>query len=162
MGKGDMLFLPPDASAPVRVQGCFVSDREIEAIVNHWQKYTEPVPAFYVPAESRKSTAESTTGVAQEEPAADAPWEKLIVRESFINDRDEMLEQAIELAKKHDRLSTSLIQRRLRIGYPRAARLMEALYEMGMVENPKEGGRTRRTYVKEEEDPLDDFLNQAN
>ncbi len=162
MGKGDMLFLPPDASAPVRVQGCFVSDREIEGIVSHWQKYTEPVPAFYVPAESRESAAEAATEAAEAKPVAEAPWEKLIVRESFISDRDDMLEEAIELAKKHDRLSTSLIQRRLRIGYPRAARLMETLYEMGMVENPKEGGRTRRTYVKEDEDPLDDFLNQAN
>lgn len=166
LGKGDMLFLPPDANAPVRVQGCFVSDHEIEAIVSHWQKYSEPVPAFYLPAESREGAARAASEVATEvdrdELAADAPWEKLIVRESFINDRDEMLEQAIELAKKHDSLSTSLIQRRLRIGYPRAARLMEALYEMGMVENPKEGGRTRRTYVKEEEDPLDDFLSQAD
>jgi DNA segregation ATPase FtsK/SpoIIIE, S-DNA-T family len=50
------------------------------------------------------------------------------------------------------------LQRRLRVGYPRAARLMEALYEMGMVEDPKEGGRTRRTNVDEDDDPLGDYL----
>ncbi len=72
-----------------------------------------------------------------------------------------MLEQAIRLAQKHSTISASLIQRRLRVGYPRAARLMEALHEMGLVEDPKEGGKTRRTFVKnDEEDPLDNFLSQ--
>jgi S-DNA-T family DNA segregation ATPase FtsK/SpoIIIE len=136
LGKGDMLFLAPDASAPVRIQGCFVSDREIEAIVNHWQKTEE-----------------------DQEPEK-APWEDSIARKSFISDRDEMLESAIALAKKNQTISASLIQRRLRVGYPRAARLMEALYEMGLVEDPKEGGRTRRTYVNEDDDPLGDFLSQ--
>jgi S-DNA-T family DNA segregation ATPase FtsK/SpoIIIE len=136
MGKGDMLFLAPDANAPVRIQGCFVSDREIEAIVNHWQ---------------------NTTDVQEPEKA---PWEDSIARKSFISDRDEMLESAIALAQKHQTISASLIQRRLRVGYPRAARLMEALYEMGLVEDPKEGGRTRRTYVNEDDDPLGDFLSQ--
>ena len=136
MGKGDMLFLAPDASAPVRIQGCFVSDREIEAIVNHWQKE------------------------AAGEEGDKAPWEDLIARKSFISERDEMLESAIALAKKNQTISASLIQRRLRVGYPRAARLMEALYEMGLVEDPKEGGRTRRTYVNEDDDPLGDFLSQ--
>jgi S-DNA-T family DNA segregation ATPase FtsK/SpoIIIE len=92
----------------------------------------------------------------------EAPWEKQLNREAFVSERDEMLEDAIELAKKHDKLSTSLIQRRLRIGYPRAARLMEALYEMGLVEDPKEGGKTRRTYVQEDDDPLEDFLAQSD
>jgi S-DNA-T family DNA segregation ATPase FtsK/SpoIIIE len=136
LGKGDMLFLAPDASAPVRIQGCFVSDREIEAIVNHWQKTED-----------------------DQEPEK-APWEDSIARKSFISDRDEMLESAIALAKKNQTISASLIQRRLRVGYPRAARLMEALYEMGLVEDPKEGGRTRRTYVNEDDDPLGDFLSQ--
>jgi S-DNA-T family DNA segregation ATPase FtsK/SpoIIIE len=139
LGKGDMLFLAPDASAPVRIQGCFVSDREIEAIVNHWQK--------------------EAGDHADQEPE-NAPWEELIARKMFISDRDEMLESAIALAQKNQTISASLIQRRLRVGYPRAARLMEALYEMGLVEDPKEGGRTRRTYVNEDDDPLGDFLSQ--
>ncbi len=147
MGKGDMLYLPPDVSAPLRIQGCFVSDREIEAVVNHWQKVA-PQPA--------QPTLEESDPSAE---ADEAPWEKLIARQAFVSERDEMLEDAIALAKKNDKISTSYIQRRLRVGYPRAARLMEALYEMGLVEDPKEGGRRRRTYVNEDEDPLDDMLN---
>ncbi len=62
------------------------------------------------------------------------------------------------MAQKSNRISTSLIQRRLRVGYPRAARLMEALYDMGLVEDPKVGGKTRRTYVEEDQDPIDDLI----
>jgi DNA segregation ATPase FtsK/SpoIIIE, S-DNA-T family len=134
LGRGDMLFLSPDASAATRVQGCFVGDNEIEGVVSHWQK----------------ESAEAAVSAA--------PWEELIARQSLIDETDDMLEQAVSLAQKHDAISTSLLQRRLRVGYPRAARLMEALYEMGMVEDPKEGGRTRRTHVDEEDDPLGDYL----
>lgn len=72
-----------------------------------------------------------------------------------------MLEQAIEIVQKQDYVSTSFLQRRLRVGYPRAARIMEHLYEMGLVEDPKAGGKTRRTFVDEDaEDPLGDFLDK--
>jgi S-DNA-T family DNA segregation ATPase FtsK/SpoIIIE len=136
LGRGDMLFLPPDAGSPQRVQGCFVDDQEIEAIVSHWQRtMPDAVPNR-------------------------APWDDLISRMNFIDDTDEMLEKAIELVQKVDNISTSLIQRRLRVGYPRAARLMEALFEMGLVEDPKEGGGTRRTFVDEDDDPLGDYLSQ--
>jgi S-DNA-T family DNA segregation ATPase FtsK/SpoIIIE len=151
MGKCDMLYLPPDASAPLRVQGSFVGDREIEAVVSHWQAVTPPPVSDTEAKPATEQTSETSS-------SQEAPWERLIVRQAFVSDRDEMLEEAIALAKKSDKISTSLIQRRLRIGYPRAARLMEALYEMGLVEDPKEGGRTRRTYVGEDDDPLDDLL----
>lgn len=135
LGRGDMLFLSPEAGEPMRVQGCLVEDEEIEAIAAHWQR----VMADY-----------------QSQPA---PWESLIVRQEIINSTDDMLEQAIELAQKSDNLSTSMIQRRLRVGFPRAARIMEALYELGLVEDPQEGGRTRRSFVREEEgDPLERYI----
>lgn len=134
LGQGDMLYLSPEAGEPVRVQGCFVSDNEIERLVTHWQRV---MPDF--------------------EPQ-DAPWEGLLSRMNFIEEKDDMLEDAIALAQKVDTISTSLIQRRLRVGFPRAARLMEALYDMGLVDDPKEGGRTRRTYVDEQDDPLDEYL----
>ncbi|MFQ5421256.1 MAG: DNA translocase FtsK 4TM domain-containing protein, partial [Anaerolineae bacterium] len=130
MGKGDMLFLGPEASSPQRVQGVFVNDMEVEGIVNHWQKAMpdfEPMPP---------------------------PWDSLIARYALLDETDSMLEQAIELAQKKDYLSTSFLQRRLRVGYPRAARIMEHLFEMGLVEDPKAGGKTRKTYVDESsEDP---------
>jgi len=102
-------------------------------------------------------TAASAPRVAAEA-QTEAPWEKMIARKAFVSDRDEMLEEAIALAQKSNRISTSLIQRRLRVGYPRAARLMEGLYEMGLVEDPKVGGKTRKTYVEEDQDPIDDLI----
>ncbi len=136
LGRGDMLFLDPDASSPRRIQGCFVADEEIEAVVEHWRQQKE----------------------AEDEAAPEAPWERLVARQQVIKQTDDMLEAAIELAQKHDSISASLLQRRLRIGYPRAARLMESLYEMGMVVDPQSGGRTRRSLVNEDDDPLDDYL----
>jgi S-DNA-T family DNA segregation ATPase FtsK/SpoIIIE len=135
MGRGDMLFLAPDASAPIRVQGVFVNDMEIERIVDHWR-----------------------TTMPQFEPSQ-APWENLIARHALLEDTDSLLETAIELARKREYISTSLLQRRLRVGYPRAARIMEHLFEMGLVEDPKTGGKTRQTLVSEEDqDPLGTFL----
>lgn len=135
LGKGDMLFLAPDSSAPVRIQGVFVNDNEIEGIVAHW----------------RKSMPDHKPEIP--------PWENLIARHALLEDTDSMLEAAIELAQKQTYLSTSLLQRRLRVGYPRAARLMEHLYEMGLVEDPKSGGKTRKTYVDEDDgDPLEEYI----
>ncbi len=137
LGKGDMLFLSPEASAPSRVQGVFPADIEIERIVNFWHKNMpdnfEPIPA---------------------------PWESLIAKHALLDETDSLLEAAIELAQKNDTISASFLQRKLRLGYPRAARLMEHLFEMGLVEDPKAGGKTRRTLVDEDDDPLDDLLGQ--
>jgi len=144
LGRGDMLFLSPDASAPVRLQGCFVSDHEMERVVEYWQVAKgedEPEPEPVI-----------------DETKEESPWDKMIVRSNYISERDEMLEEVIELAKKRDSISTSFIQRKLRIGYPRAARLMEALHELGLVDDPKEGGKTRRILLSGEEDPLGELL----
>jgi S-DNA-T family DNA segregation ATPase FtsK/SpoIIIE len=135
LGKGDMLFLAPDAAGPARIQGVFMSDNEVEAIVNFWR---QNLPADYKPMSP--------------------PWESLIAKYALLDETDSLLEQAIELAQKYDTLSSSFLQRRLRIGYPRAARIMEHLYEMGLVEDPQEGGKTRKTTVSEEDDPLQDIL----
>jgi S-DNA-T family DNA segregation ATPase FtsK/SpoIIIE len=136
LGKGDMLFQAPDAAAPIRAQGVFVSDNEIERIVQHWQKTLpefEPMPT---------------------------PWDTLIAKHALLDETDQLLEQAIEIAQKRDTISTSLLQRRLRIGFPRAARIMEHLYEMGLVDDPKSGGKTRKSYVDDSEDPIKDLLDQ--
>ena len=135
LGRGDMLFLSPDAAVPMRLQGCFVSDGEIERVVTHWQKAQPTTPGT-------------------------PPWENLIERRTFLDEKDELLERAIALIQKYDTISTSQLQRRLRVGYPRAARLMEDLYEMGLVEDPKRGGRTRKTYVEEGDTPIADYLEQ--
>ncbi|MFL7839787.1 MAG: DNA translocase FtsK [Candidatus Promineifilaceae bacterium] len=136
LGKGDMLYLSPDASGPARIQGVFISDKELEQLVSYWQTMR---PDF--------------------EPG-DPPWETLVAKYALLNETDTLLEAAIELAQKNDSISASYLQRRLRLGYPRAARLMEHLYEMGLVEDPKTGGKTRKTLTDEDDDPLDRMLSE--
>ena len=135
LGRGDMLYQAPDAGAPARVQGVYVTDMEIERLVEHWRAATPdhaPTPP---------------------------PWEPLIARYALLDETDSLLEAAVELAKKHEQLSVSFLQRRLRLGYPRAARLMEHLYEMGLVDDPQSGGKTRRSLVDDEnDDPIGNYL----
>ena len=132
LGKGDMLFLSPEASAPVRLQGVFVTDGEIERLRAYWQEE-----------------------LGDESPEAEeAPWEDLLHRQAALGDQDEILEQAIALVKERDQASASLLQRGLRIGYPRAARLMDQLEELGVVGRPQAGGRTREVLIGTDEDPL--------
>ena len=138
LGRGDMLFLAPDASGPIRVQGVYVTDTEVEQLVTFWKK------------------------MRPDHNPEDPPWETLIAKHALIDETDTLLEAAIELAQKNDHLSASYLQRRLRLGYPRAARLMEHLYEMGLVEDPKTGGKTRKTYTDEDDDPLDRILSERD
>ena len=110
LGRGDMLFLPPDAPKPRRVQGTFISDGEIEEIVRFWS--TQKGPAI---PEIDLSDPQSEEG-------------------EFSNDQlDAMFERAVQMASSNRQLSTSLLQRRLRIGYPRAARLREQLESEGII-----------------------------
>ncbi|MEE8120157.1 MAG: DNA translocase FtsK, partial [Anaerolineales bacterium] len=86
--------------------------------------------------------------------AEEGPWEELLHRQAALGDHDEILEQAIALVKERDQASASLLQRGLRIGYPRAARLMDQLEELGVVGRPQAGGRTREVLIGADEDPL--------
>lgn len=116
LGRGDMLFMAPSQAGAVRLQGCFVSDREIERLTTFWRSQrTEPE-------------------------AEAAPWQDMDLDEP----PDSLLDQAIALIRGRDRVSTSFIQRQMRIGFPRAARLMDQLEEKGAV-GPDEGaGRGRK------------------
>jgi S-DNA-T family DNA segregation ATPase FtsK/SpoIIIE len=127
LGHGDMLFLPPEAAAPVRSQGVMVTDQEVEKVINFWHR---AIPA------------------AQPEPS---PWETLLEEESVLADRDNLVQQAIQIVRETQRASASLLQRRLRIGYPRAARLIDELEDMGIV-GPG-GAREREVLVNREDDP---------
>lgn len=112
LGRGDMLFLPPDAPKPKRLQGSFVSEADIERLVSFWISH-RPRDA-YIPQmmEDLVKATTSTGGSADEDP---------------------LLEKAKRLAQEHNRISTSFLQRRLGIGYPRAARIMDLLEEQGVV-----------------------------
>jgi S-DNA-T family DNA segregation ATPase FtsK/SpoIIIE len=133
LGRGDMLYLSPEAGAPVRLQGVMVSDREIDALIKYWQQETLEQGA---------------------EPEL-VPWEHLLERQAMLGDRDEVLEQAIAVVRERGEASASLLQRALRVGYPRAARLMDELEELGIVGRPQSGGKTREVLLKDDEDPLD-------
>lgn len=117
LGRGDMLFLNPEVGNPIRAQGVFVTDMEIERVIAHWQK-----------------TAEKS-----DEPP---PWEKLL-SEPDENEDEDLIEKAVSIVRQSQRASASLLQRRLRIGYPRAARLLDQLEEMGVV-GPSQGGGKER------------------
>ena len=126
LGRGDMLYLPLEASRPARVQGVFISDHEIDSLVNFWQTTPwAPIPRVHI------REASSGTGVATGNPA-----------DSSSGSGDELMDNAILLAKSYNKLSTSLLQRRLRIGYPRAARLIDELEEQGFV-GPGDGSKSR-------------------
>ncbi|MCJ7570152.1 MAG: DNA translocase FtsK [Anaerolineales bacterium] len=132
LGKGDMLFLSPEASVPVRLQGAYVTDGEIERLRAYW-------------CEELGDESPETN---------EAPWEDLLHRQAALGDQDEMIEQAIALVRERDEASASLLQRGLRIGYPRAARLMDQLEELGVVGRPQAGGRTREVLIGTDENPL--------
>ncbi len=127
LGRGDMLYLPLDASRPERVQGVFISDGEVEHLVEFWQK-TPRGPLDEITLQSVVGEEESEQAGAQSDGA------------------DELLDKAISLAMSHNKISTSLMQRRLRIGYPRAARLMDELEDRGIV-GPSDGSRSRDVII---------------
>ncbi len=133
LGRGDLLFLPPDASAPIRTQGCFISNEEMEAIIKFWQHEVSATPAK-------------------------APWEVIAEtqgpeswRIEGMDEDADLLERALAYAQKHGKISTSGLQRKLRIGYPRAARLMEQMEEMGIVGPQVSAGRKRRVILGDDE-----------
>ncbi len=121
LGRGDMLFLSPQQAGAIRLQGCFVSDKEINRITDFWRGQ------------------EQFTGQAELFP----PWTEFDPAE----EPDDLLRQAIELIEGRDRISTSFVQRQLRIGFPRAARLIDQLEERGLVGPDEGGGRGRQVLV---------------
>ncbi|MCZ6891585.1 MAG: DNA translocase FtsK, partial [Chloroflexi bacterium] len=128
LGKGDMLFLSGSSPKPKRVQGAYLSDREIRRLMEHWRGQNGPaLPTLDLEPEP------------VEEPDDDMGGERQ-------GSSDELLGKAKELASRYTHLSTSLLQRRLRIGYPRAARLMDMLEDIGVVA-PGEPGKSREVMV---------------
>ena len=130
LGRGDMLFLNPEVGNPVRAQGVMITDMEIERLISHWQKNSD-IPAEDVP-----------------------PWETLL-KEPDEDEDDGLVEQAVSIVRQQQRASASMLQRRLRIGYPRAARLLDQLETMGVV-GPSQGGGKEREVLISNEDELDD------
>ena len=130
LGRGDMLYLQPDSSKLIRTQGVMVTEREIERVINFWQRATPDIDH-------------------------ENPWEELI--ESSTPDQDDLIDKAIEIVRSTQRASTSMLQRRLRVGYPRAARLIDELEDMGVVGPSQVGGREREVLLPPiDEEALDE------
>ncbi|MHB0924585.1 MAG: DNA translocase FtsK [Bellilinea sp.] len=137
LGRGDMLFLNPEVGTPQRAQGVLLKDQEIDSVVEYW-----------------KSKQTVSTGEAP-------PWEGMVQEEGDAG--DELVNQAVELVTRTRRASASLLQRRLRIGFPRAARLLDQLEEMGIVGPPLGGGKDREVLVSADDDEGDtgnDYLDE--
>jgi len=126
LGHGDMLFMPPEVAAPIRVQGVMVSDAEVDKLIMYWQS------------------------IHPSEPGVVPPWEDMLKEDAVMADRDELVKKAVEMLHGEKHTSASMLQRRLRIGYPRAARLMDELEEMGVVGPAQTGGREREVLLEDQ------------
>ncbi|WP_435531356.1 DNA translocase FtsK [Pseudoneobacillus rhizosphaerae] len=123
LGRGDMLFLENGSSKPVRLQGTFVSDAEIDLVVEHVRKQQEPEYLFQ--------------------------QEELLKRAQVIEDEDELFYEACEFVIEQGGASTSSVQRRFKIGYNRAARLIDMMEQQGFISEPK-GSKPRDVLITEE------------
>ncbi len=131
LGRGDMLFISPQLSKPKRLQGAYVSDEEIKRIVEFLRNKAEP---------------EYLEEITNFKPAEE-------IKEEFFNEEDELLPQAREVVIKAGRASATLLQRYLRIGYARAARLLDLLEKEGTI-GPADGARPRRVLKKESDEKI--------
>lgn len=127
VGKGDMLYLPPGSAKLERAQGAFVSDEEVERIVEHCSKQANPRYEKDI-----RETIENA-GMEDGDEVSDAD-EELIIR-------------CIEVVRQEQKASTSLLQRRLRLGYTRAARMVDILEQRGIV-GPGDGAKAREVFLK--------------
>ena len=165
MGRGDMLFMSPSTIKPRRVQGAFVSDAEITRLLESWsdrqqedsvrrsldealEALTDESTAAATEAEARATQAElrrltSTLEIALDTDQADDSPDIVVEPATTASEMDSRLGEATELATEYERVSATLLQRRMRIGRPRAERLIEQLEQTGVV-GPSDGGPSRR------------------
>lgn len=136
LGQGDMLFMAPDTSKIVRLQGCYVSDRELDRLIGYWRT-SHGQPA--------RELAIRPADVVQR-----PLWGDLIDEQKERDPEDELYGQALEVIRQQGRASASLLQRKLRIGYSRAARLIDLLEERGVVGPATSGGRAREVLLEPE------------
>ncbi len=127
VGRGDMLFMPPDAAKPHRIQGPYIDDRDLQKVVLHWRKM---IPEMTFEPEWTSF------------PAA---------KENDEDGEDALMEQAVEIVRQQGTASASMLQRRLRVGYNRAARMIESMEEAGLI-GPADGPRGRSVLIDPEDE----------
>ncbi len=143
MGRGDMLYQASDASGPQRLQGCYVSDQELDQIVAYWKQWQIDQVA---------SGNQDASGVA--------PWERGMTRRESLVETDPVLEEAIAMVIRDGEASASAIQRQLGIDFPRAAHIMDMLQDLGALGATKADGRTREVIIKPGTDRYKKLINQ--
>jgi S-DNA-T family DNA segregation ATPase FtsK/SpoIIIE len=127
LGRGDMLYLPPESAKPMRIQGAFISDKDITSLVSFLKnqgaapQYTEEVTSMPKPG------SVTVPGTSEEV--------------------DQLFREAVEVVCQYDRASASLLQRRLSVGYARAARILDQLQSAGVV-SPPEGSKPREVLIR--------------
>ena len=129
LGRGDMLYQPIDAPRAVRLQGVLVTDPEIEAVARHWRAQGGPQYRPEITAARRDGKPGGRPGEEDDDDDADA-----------------LFSQAVDIVRRSDKASASLLQRRLRIGYARAARILDQMEDRGIV-GPADGSRFREVLV---------------
>ena len=184
LGRGDMLFMNPESGQPQRIQGCFVSEPEIEQVIAWWKDTMQAEEE----GQSKSNDGDGNDSddddgndgdgdeyVANRKPKMETPWDMVVAEmaaeraqsegsrsqgggSGTSNDEDEeddMIQKALEIIRTSGSVSASLLQRKLRIGYPRAARLMEDLQEMGYV-GARSNQPTKPREVRTQEDKDND------
>ena len=132
LGRGDMLFSPMGVQKPMRVQGCFVSDGEIESVVKFVKGTQDALYDSAILDEIERSAVQEN--------------EKSTDDDSSGGDMDPMLQDAIKCVAEAGQASASLLQRRLRLGYARAGRLIDEMEDMGII-GPREGSKPRQVLI---------------
>jgi S-DNA-T family DNA segregation ATPase FtsK/SpoIIIE len=126
LGRGDMLVLPPDVPKPIRAQGVFVSDREIEAVTRHWKMQRDP--------KYRLEILEDQDRAKQREDGGDSDIE------------DDRYEEAVEIVRRAGQASVSMLQRKMTIGFARAGRLVDIMEQEGVIGPSVGPGKMRQVY----------------
>jgi S-DNA-T family DNA segregation ATPase FtsK/SpoIIIE len=150
LGRGDMLFQSPDSAAPLRMQGAFVSEGELGRLITYWKSAAimneQPEASAMQPTETIPPGAELKQA---------AMWEGA---DSEDEDTDPRYDEAVEVVRSMRRASISLLQRRLRIGYTRAARLVDQMEERGIIGPAQGGSHAREVLDYSDLEPPDDRM----
>ena len=137
LGRGDMLYCPIGENKPIRVQGAFISEEEVEKVVNFIKNEEEIINYEESIIEHIENESKETT------------------KTSDVNDGDELIHEAIKVVVEYNQASTSFLQRKLRVGFNRASRIMDELEEMGII-SEKDGSKPRQVLVSREEINMED------
>ncbi len=139
--NGDMLFVPAGQADPVRIQGAFLSSDETERVVAHWR--AQPIARRAEESGERRAVQRELLVELEHQEEEEAEQD---------GDRDELFEEAARLVVRHDLGSTSLIQRRLKVGYARAGRIVDQLERAGIL-GPPDGSKAREVLIAEDQLP---------